>query len=357
MRTRHALAGLGALALCLSASAPALAGQGTDGRGPGHDGPGRGRGQGSDKAYTFAVIGDTPYGAAKIARFPHDVDTINADPDVRLVIHVGDIKNGSTVCSDEYFRFVRGQLDRFEDPLVYTPGDNEWTDCHRPNNGAYDPLERLAAVRATFYPQPGRTLGKHPLVVNPQTEIGFPENVMWSRAGVEFATAHVVGSNNGFAPWTGKTAATPQQLAEAVDRTAAAVTQIREAYAEARRTRAKAVVIAIQADMFDGTYDGWSLDQNSAFIPVIKALTDESNRFEGASYLLDGDSHKYNDDHPLAPGSVWLQRYGLTTPAPRLHRITVDGSDAADDYLKVTVDPKAKKGSQDVLSYVRVPLG
>jgi len=40
-------------------------------------------------------------------------------------------------------------------------GDNEWTDCHRPNNGGYNPLERLAKVRATFFPSPGRTLGQH----------------------------------------------------------------------------------------------------------------------------------------------------------------------------------------------------
>ena len=39
---------------------------------------------------------------------------------------------------------------------MYTPGDNEWTDCHRPNNGAYDPLERLnTGVRETFFATPG----------------------------------------------------------------------------------------------------------------------------------------------------------------------------------------------------------
>ena len=46
-----------------------------------------------------------------------------------LVAHLGDIKSGSTLCNDEYFAFVRSQFDRFADPLVYTPGDDEWTDC------------------------------------------------------------------------------------------------------------------------------------------------------------------------------------------------------------------------------------
>ena len=56
---------------------------------------------------------------------------------VSLVMHLGDIKNGSSVCSTEYFEQIRNDFDGFEDPFVYTPGDNEWTDCHRANNGAY----------------------------------------------------------------------------------------------------------------------------------------------------------------------------------------------------------------------------
>ena len=93
------------------------------------------------------------------------MDRINADRDVRLVAHLGDIKSGSTECSDAYFAQIRGQFDRFVDPLVYTPGDNEWTDCHRVNNGAYDPLERLAAIRDVFFDDPGRTLGERAIGV------------------------------------------------------------------------------------------------------------------------------------------------------------------------------------------------
>ena len=90
----------------------------------------------ADAGSGFAVIGDVPYGADQVAAFPGWIQQINADPAVRSVVHVGDIKNGSSVCSDDYFHLIRSDFDTFEDPLVYTPGDNEWTDCHRANNGA-----------------------------------------------------------------------------------------------------------------------------------------------------------------------------------------------------------------------------
>jgi hypothetical protein len=77
------------------------------------------------KVVTYAIIGDTPYGQPQIDNFPDDVAVINADPDVRLVVHLGDIKNGSSRCDTTYFQRIRADFDGFEDPLVYTPGDNE----------------------------------------------------------------------------------------------------------------------------------------------------------------------------------------------------------------------------------------
>ena len=157
-------------------------------------------------AYSFAVIGDVPYGAEQVAAFPGWVDQISGDRDLRWVAHVGDIKNGSSVCSDEYFDFIRTQFDRFDTPLVFAPGDNEWTDCHRLNNGGYDPYERLDAVRAAFFPAPGVTLGADPMKVDAQP--GFPENVDWHAARITFLAAHVVGSNNGMAPGPARTSRT-----------------------------------------------------------------------------------------------------------------------------------------------------
>lgn len=113
--------------------------------------------------YTSAVIGDTPYTDAQFASFPAHVSRINADPAVRWVDHLGDIKSGSTPCTDAYYASTRSRFDAFADPLVYTPGDNEWADCSSstlaPGGGPADPIERLAAVRRTFFPTPGTTLG------------------------------------------------------------------------------------------------------------------------------------------------------------------------------------------------------
>jgi hypothetical protein len=106
---------------------------------------------GSKEAYTLAVIGDTPYGPEKLAEFPALTALMNSDPTVDIVVHLGDIKAGSArACTDEYFAMIRSLFDQFNDPFVYTPGDNEWTDCHvaSKNNGLYTPTERPQAVRS-----------------------------------------------------------------------------------------------------------------------------------------------------------------------------------------------------------------
>jgi hypothetical protein len=288
--------------------------------------------------FTFAVIGDVPYGDAQIAAFPGWLQQINDDPDVRTLVHVGDIKNGSTVCSDEYFALIRHDFDTVEDPLVYTPGDNEWTDCHRANNGAYNPLERLATVREVFFDRPGRTLGQHPMHVESQARQGFPENVLYRQADVTFVAANVTGSNNGLQPWSGLgyTAATAEQQQAVADRTRADIRLLHDAFGEARKHRDRGVVVMQQADMFDPTYTPTPNDIG-AFTPWVQALVDEAAAFDGPVYLFDGDSHAYNSDRPLAAGSSWLTTYGVDGTADNLTRITVDGSSNNVDWLKVTV--------------------
>jgi hypothetical protein len=308
---------------------------------------------GGPRPYTFAVIGDIPYGSAQIAHFPKVVDQINADPDVQSVTHLGDIKSGSSLCTDEYFASIRTQFDRFEDPMIYTPGDNEWTDCHRANNGSYNPLERLAKIRQVFFDHPGRTLGQHSVPIPSQSRRGLPENVGYQAAGVTFAAAHIVGSNNSLAPWTGQTAPTPEQLAEEKSRTDGDLDLIKTAFAAARVLHSKAVVLFTQADMFDPTVPNPNFADYSAFKPIVELIAAETARFGKPVYLFNGDSHVYNGDNPLAAGSTWLDFYGLPAAGvPNFNRVTIDGSTAVGDYLRVTVGDDAAHP----VSWVKVPF-
>jgi hypothetical protein len=149
--------------------------------------------------FTFGLIGDMPYGAEGDEKFPHLLADLNADRKLSFVVHDGDFKNGSSLCSDAVFM---NRLDLFNQsvhPFIYVPGDNEWTDCHRANNGSYDPLERLMLLRNLFFAT-DETLGARRFTLERQSAdpqfVQYRENVRWVVHDVLFVGLHVVGSNN-----------------------------------------------------------------------------------------------------------------------------------------------------------------
>ena len=98
----------------------------------------------------FGLFGDTPYSAWERAQLPGLMaDMAAADP--AFVVHAGDFKSGADACSDALFQDRLALFQASRVPLVYVPGDNDWTDCHRRSNGAYDPLERLERLRGLFF--------------------------------------------------------------------------------------------------------------------------------------------------------------------------------------------------------------
>ena len=268
---------------------------------------------------TIAVIGDVPYGTDQEATFGDLIGAVNDDPQVRIVVHVGDFKSGSTTCSDERFAGVRAAFDEFEDPVVYTPGDNEWTDCHRVNNGQYDPLERLDALRELFFDTPGRTLGRRAMSVNAQPSL--VENAQWIESRVVFATLHVIGSNNGLAPWTGIgfAAPTPEQAAEVEARIEAALAWIDSAFDAAEAGDLDGVVLAMQADTFNPA-------PTSAQQAIVDRIGARTAAFDGEVMLLQGDSHTFVADDPLA-----LENFT---------RVVVHGETLPFEYLRLTIDPR-----------------
>ncbi|WP_397427606.1 hypothetical protein [Pseudarthrobacter sp. NS4] len=310
-----------------------------------------------NQAFTFGVIGDIPYGDAEIAKFPARIQDINADKELKFVTHVGDIKNGSSVCSDEYFTNIRTQFDTFAHPLVFTPGDNEWVDCHRTNNGAYNPLERLDKLREVFFNEPGKTLGAT-MPVKTQENLGLPENVRFNQNRVAFSVLNIQGSNNSLQPWSGlgNTTATPEQLTEVEHRTNAVLDQIRGTFADAERRNDRAVVLMTQADMFDPSLLAAATANPeivSGFREIIAAIIEGTNSFDRPVYLINGDSHVFAENQPLAAGSPWLDIYGQPA-ADDLQRITVDGSANATNYVRFTV--AGNSSDAGVLTWEKVPF-
>ena len=272
---------------------------------------------------TIALLGDTPYGDDQRLQFPALVADVNADPRVRLVLHAGDVKSGSTTCDDARFADLAALYGTFEDPFVLTPGDNEWTDCHRAAAGRYLPTERLEAVREVFYPEPGRTLGRHEMAVVSQGEVqpehsDYIENVMFERSRVVFATVHVVGSENDLLPWSGLPGGDQPALrsAEFEARRAANLDWIDAAFDRAEQTGAAGVVLLLQAEPL----------ATAGFIEERELITARAAAFDKPVLLAHGDEHVYEVEPNYAgvPNLTRLETYGAT----------------ATEWLRLTVDPR-----------------
>ncbi len=270
---------------------------------------------------TIALLGDTPYGDAQRVQFPALVQDVDADPRVRLVLHAGDVKSGSTTCDDARFADLAALYGTFDDPFVLTPGDNEWTDCHRPAAGRYVPTERLEAVRDVFYPEPGRTLGSRTMSVISQAmaqpqHAAYVENVMFERSGVVFATVHVVGSENDLEPWAGIGDRPAERLAEFDARRAANLAWISAAFEEAERTGAAGVVLLMQAEPLASP--GFQAERD--------LIVREATEFGRPVLLAHGDEHRYEEEFGYAG-------------VPNLTRLETFG-DTATEWLRLTVDPR-----------------
>ncbi|MEK8031995.1 hypothetical protein AACH06_14300 [Ideonella sp. DXS29W] len=319
--------------------------------------------------FSFVALGDTAYnGEADYPVYSALINRINQERPA-FSIHIGDVW-GATSCLDEDHRQILGWFARYEHPLIYTPGDNEWTDCIDPEVIAADEridegkarpgdeqlladfkqlssratrpgkwaLDSLARIRRTYFSTP-RSLGQTtiPLVRQAATSRRHPqmvENARWAKDSVVFATVHVVGSMNSLS------VASPEAAAEAVARNQANVEWIQQTFAEAAKTDAKAIVLAMHASFFDkmpapgqGTGHAVRGGRSGPYGLIALAIQELSAQFGKPVLLIHGDDHEFTIDRPfLTPdeakqqfkgGNVMrLQVYGA--PEIRAVRIGVD---------------------------------
>jgi hypothetical protein len=326
---------------------------------------------------TMAVYGDAPYGTtptdnSQTLATPGFIANVNADPDVSLVMHVGDIHSGKQFCTEAYNRTVFDLWRRFGDPLVYTPGDNEWSDCHKvaQGGGLYnastgmidyvldsggnpvdyargEPLANLALVRTIFFSHPGFSLGGGPKQLLSQsaffdsahpTDANYVENVMWEDSKVLFVTIDIPGgSNNDNDIWYGAPTQSPAQAQEIVERTGAGLRWLDAAFAQATTLNAAAVVVTWQADVWDPEKGA---SHQTAYEPLVQSLANHTLAFAKPVLMFNGDSHVYQSGNPLSPADpVYPMHPGYDVP--NFHRVVVHGSTLPLEWLKLTVDPGA----------------
>ena len=283
----------------------------------------------SPEGFVFAVMGDAPYGAAQERPFVEMIERLDAEPIV-FAIHVGDIKaGGNSPCTDELFARRKAEFDASAHPLIYTPGDNEWTDCRRKSNGAADPLERLAKLREVFFAG-RRTLGRVELDTVAQNDRApgcgaYPENLRWSHGRVTFTTVNVPGSKNN----EGFDAASD---AEALCRNAANARWIDDAADLVASGGDRALVIATQADPW--------LDDIASYRALIAHVAAVAQRLNRPVLFVHGDTHTYRFDKPFrdasgasVPNAIRLETYG--SPLVGWVRVSVD----PDNPALFTVEP------------------
>lgn len=245
-------------------------------------------------AFEFAVMGDMPYKLPgdypKVDRLIGAINKLKP----AFTLHVGDIKSGSSPCTDEVFKRAFDQIQTIESPVVYTIGDNEWTDCHRKDAGSFDPRERLLKVREIFFANPGQSLGKTPMPIESQGVTmpefkTYVENTRFVKNGVMFVGVHIPGSNNGFEALDPVPAAT-----EFAARNKANLVWINGSFQLAKDIGARALVMFIQADFDEGRLANRSLPRESGFVGTVNAIEAGVKLLGKPMMLLHGDEHYFS---------------------------------------------------------------
>jgi hypothetical protein len=288
------------------------------------------------------------------------------------VIHVGDIHSGKQFCTEKYDQSIFDLWTRFQDPVVYTPGDNEWADCNKfaegggkynpatnqidyvldPSNNNQpmdyakgDPIANLDLIRSIFFARPGQTLGANPRHVLSQAvafDPAFPsdakyvENVMWKQAAIVFVSINLPGgSNDDQDIWYAALTPTPAQLQEKQERDGADLRWLDAAFAVATQTHAKGVVIIAQADMWDPEKGA---GHQTGYDPYVANIAAHTNDFGKPVLMFNGDSHVYLSHNPLSPSDP-LHSMHPNYSASNFHRIVVHGSTFPLEWLRLTIDP------------------
>jgi hypothetical protein len=317
-----------------------------------------------DGTYRIGLWGDLPYSTLQATvGVPNLIADMNAHR-LKFTAHDGDLKQGSgSVCDAGLYAQALAYFNSLEAPAMFTPGDNDWTDCDRASNGGFNSRDRLDYERKVLFSTP-YSLGQRQIRQEVQTDalclsangtmVGCVENRRWTVGRVTYATLNVAGSCNNLCD-------TSPDPAEYAARNAANIRWLKETFGEAKKRSSVAVMLIAQAnpgwDLTDGTRaplrDPKTLvetdGQPDGFATYLSTLRDEVIAFRKPVAYVHGDSHYFRVDQPF-----------LDTQGQRLEnftRVETFGDNQANGnndvrWIEVTVDPK----SRDVFSFQPVTV-
>ncbi len=246
------------------------------------------------ESFRFIALGDMPYSQPDdFPRFERLIQSINSQKPA-FSIFVGDTKSGSSPCSNEHVEKMTAYFNSFKAPLIYSIGDNEWTDCHRPLAGQYNPLERLEHIRSKQF-QSSNSFGIAKLKLQRQADLmpqfsRYVENALWTKGHFLFVNLHIPGSNNNL----GRDEESDREYQM---RNHANLAWIGYAYELAREKKYAGIIFAFQADLFYSPELATS--SSSGYRETISAFRDQSEKIAIPILLIHGDSHQLKIDQPL----------------------------------------------------------
>jgi hypothetical protein len=227
------------------------------------------------------------------------IDEISRDREVAFVVHDGDFKSGSEKCDNRRFLDRKADFEASLHPFILIPGDNEWTDCHRPSNGPYDPQERLAKLRELFFAG-NESLGRNKLRLTRQGDLqpqyaAWRENVRWEFDNVMLVGLNIPGSNNN---WKNQ-----GDNSEFHERLKANTAWIDTNFRSARERGLRAVMLILQANPdFEGSEVAKQKSRpgfRDGFAEFKAQLVKEAKAFGKPVVVVHGDTHSYQLNQPV----------------------------------------------------------
>jgi hypothetical protein len=312
-------------------------------------------------SYAIGLWGDLPYSDLQAeVGVPNLIADINRHR-LAFTVHDGDLKAGNgtpgsvtpTTCGDALYVQALGFFNSLDAPAIFTPGDNDWTDCDRPSNGGFSSRERLDHERQLFFSTPF-SLGKRrlhqevqstPLCLGANGPTPCVENRRWTHRGVTYVTLNIQGSCNNLCD----TAPDPAEFAA---RNQANIAWLRESFLDAQGRGSAAIMLISQAD------PGWDLSdptraplrdpktlaetdgQPDGFQEFLIALRNEVIAFRKPVAYVHGDSHYFRVDKPFQDS--------LGRRLENFTRVETFGDNQANgtndvNWVKVIVDARSRE--------------